>query len=116
MQILEGQEYRVKYPFYFCIHHRYDENGLYQDEVWIPGTRSQHVEPDDSEAIADGEGEMILRVVSIHKPGRFPTRVFYTRKYVDPDGKEFGSGKLHMTTTQTFRRRASAFYYEYRVL
>ena len=29
----------------------------------------------------------LLTVVDIHKPGRFPTRVFYTRQWKDPTAK-----------------------------
>jgi hypothetical protein len=50
-------------------------------------------------------GRQILTVVDIYKPGRFPTRVFYTMKWVTPDGK----GGLKMTTVDAFRRRALGF-------
>lgn len=42
--------------------------------------------------------------------------MFYTRKWVDPDGVEFGKNKLHITTLATFRRRAAGYYHEYRLL
>jgi hypothetical protein len=112
-----GEDFRIKFPFYLGTHHGYDAGGdYYCDEVWIPGTKSQDVCPDDCELVADGEGEMILSIVDIHKPGRYPERVFYTRKWIDPDGDEFGATKLRIITTPTFKRRAAGYYHEYRVL
>lgn len=112
-----GEDFKIKFPFYLGTHSGYDLCGdPYTDEVWIPGCKSQDVYPDDCELVADGEGEMILSIVDIHKPGRYPERVFYTRKWIDPDGNEFGATKLRIITTQTFKRRASAYYHEYRVL
>jgi len=108
--------YRVKFPFVMKDTSYHDATGEFiPDEGWVPGCDGEIVYPDDSEMVADDEGEMVLTVVDIHKPGRFPTRVFYTRKFIDPDGKEFGKNKLYITTVPTFERRASGYYFEYRV-
>lgn len=112
-----GQEYRVKFPFIVSSYTGHDsDGGVYCEETWVPGVKSKPVPPDDCEAVADAEGEMILTIVDIHKPGRFPKRVFYTRKWIDPDGKGFGKTKLHITTVPTFIKRAAGYYHEYRVL
>lgn len=116
MELEIGKNYEVKFPFVGIVYNVYDHDGLYQDEGWKPGCRSEPVHPDDFELVADGEGEMILTIVDIHKPGKYQERVFYARKWRDPDGKEFGSGRLHITTTTTFKRRAAGYYHAYRVL
>jgi hypothetical protein len=71
--------------------------------TWRPGVEHRLVMPDSSETYSNGVGSMVLSVVSIHKPGRFPTRVFYTREWIDPDGRRFGKPKLMTTTLGRFR-------------
>lgn len=83
---------------------------------WRPGIRGVLVPPDESEFVADAEGTMILTVVSTHKPGRFPERVFFTRKWRCPKGREFGKPKLHIVTAEKFRRLARGYQHEYRLL
>lgn len=116
MDLQPGQQMKVEFPFYIGTHVKHDIDGPYEEELWIPGCKSKHVYPDDSEFVADGLGEMILEIVDIHKPGKYPERVFYTRRWIDPEGNEFGAGKLHITTTPTFKRRAAGYYHAYRVL
>lgn len=95
-----------------------DPEGSYPNTVksWRPGTRYVHVPPDDSEAVADGEGVMLMTVVSTHKPPGYPERVFYTRRWRSPVGKEFGRPKLHIVTAEKFRRLARGYQHEYRVV
>jgi hypothetical protein len=115
MNVEAGKEYRVKFPFCMAHWEDFSSGELEAKECWRPGVKSIPVY-DDFEDVAEAEGEMVLTVVDIHKPGRFPERVFYTRRWVDPDGNEFGKNKLHITTTPTFKRRAAGYYHEYRVL
>lgn len=115
MELQEGNSYTVKFPFFGDVYHGYDASGSFQEETWRPGCRSEFCAPDDCEWVADGEGEMVLTIVSIHKPGRYPERIFYTRTFIDPEGREFGSSKLRMTTTPTFKKRVAGYYYEYRI-
>ena len=83
---------------------------------WAPGVRFEPMPyGENAEAVADGEGAMLLTVVSLHKPGRYPTRVFYTRQWRDPDGKVFGDTKLRVTVVSAFRRRLTGYLHEYRV-
>ena len=103
-EILPGAEIEVGHPFVrdkFDPHHG-DGDG--EIDCWKPGHRNELVYPDDSIAVYDGMGTQILTVVSLHKPGKYPTRVFYTRKWRDPDGTMFGKGALRMTTLPAFRR------------
>lgn len=82
-------------------------------EGWKPGCKSVSDGGYDFDLVADGIGAMILTVVSIHKPGRFPERVFFTRQWRDPDGNVFGNKKLRMATTQTFKRRSIRYLHEF---
>lgn len=108
MEIKAGNEYRVKFPFY--------RKKVLGDTLWAPGCAEQFLEPDSWEKVADGEGELILTVVDVHKPASYPTRVFFTRSWVDPDGVAFSKNKLHIATLATFKRRATSYYYDYRLL
>lgn len=93
------------------------------DEVacWKPGTEFEathrylgHGEyTDDTTCVAHGEGALRLHVVSIHRPGRYPTRVFYRREWVDPDGKVFGRPSLKVCVLSMFRRLATRYAHEY---
>lgn len=93
-----------------------EEDGPYEFESWRPGTRGEAVYPDDCEEVADGEGEMILTVIDVFKPGKYPERVFYTRKWKDPDGKIFGKNLLKITVVSAFKRRISGYFYDYRLV
>lgn len=78
---------------------------------WRPGVDFVQY-GDDHDACADAFGEMLLTVVSLHKPGRFPVRVFYTRQWKDPDGKVFGKGALRIATQEKFRRISKGYRHE----
>lgn len=113
-----GDEIAVKHPFLWELATvEMGEDGPVDAMSWRPGVRFELLPPygEDSEAIADGEGLMILTVISVHKPGRYPTRVFYTRRWRDPRGKEFGKGALRVKTLNAFRRIASGYQHEFRV-
>lgn len=99
-----GEVFRVVYPFVRETFFTYDEEGGYESPTWRPGVRYEPDGPESYSAVADGEGEMRLTVVDTFKPGRYPTRVFVTRRFVRPDGAEFGKGKLHIWTVEKFRR------------
>ena len=86
-----------------------------QIECWRPGVTPEECGPEDFEMIAHGEGEMHLRMVSAHKPGRYPERVFYERCFVDPDGKTFGRPKLHIATREKFNRLCKGYAVGYRL-
>lgn len=111
-ELTEGAVFRVAYPFVRDLHSFMDEDGIGKSLTWKPGLRAVYVpafEVPDVDEVADAMGEMILTVVSVHKPGRFPTRVFFTRQWVAPDGRQFGKGKLHVATAEKFRRLARGF-------
>ena len=114
--LYDGQEFRVEYPMVLEPVELLGDEGPYQTNSWRPGVRYVNHSPYcDAAAFADGVGLMILRVVSVHKPGKYPERVFYTRTWIDPACRPFGKTKLRVTTTQAFRAMAKGFRYEYEV-
>ena len=98
-----GQVFTVAYPFVRGMTLDMDVDGSREVPTWNPGVEWREGVEDDW-AIADGVGEMILEVVSVHRPPGWPTRVFYTRKWRDPEGgRPFGRRRLRVTTTGHFR-------------
>lgn len=109
---LKGQQFEVVFPFVTVTIELDREDGPF--DSWKPGTRCETVsDAKEQNDVADGQGKMILTVVDVFKPGKYPERVFFTRAFVDPDGKSFGKGKLRMTTTSTFRRLICGYRYPY---
>jgi hypothetical protein len=84
---------------------------------WRPGIRFQQVGMwGESETVADGVGEQILTVVSEHRPGRYPTRVFYTRQWRSPEGKVFGKPALRIKTRSAFLALAKGYRHSFRLI
>ncbi len=97
-----------------------DPEATGMDEVmsWVPGVRYEfgdnaHGDDPDTVEEFDGKGAQILTVVAVFKPGRFPTRVFYTRKWRDPDGKVFGKGGLRIKIMPAFKRVIAGYRYQH---
>ncbi len=112
-----GQEFKHAYPFVRGTHVEMTEDGHNEIDTWNPGVRYEAVGPwgDETDIIADGEGFQVLTIVDVHKPGRYPERVFFTVSWVNPDGRVFGKKKLHIATTEKFRRLSRGFRDEYYV-
>lgn len=110
-----GQVFEHSYPFVRDTYTDLDNEGCHEVLSWKPGIAYVMCGPDDAEAVCEGEGKQVLTVVDVHKPGRFPTRVFYTRKFITPDGKSFGRKNLHITTVQAFRAKANGYAYPYKM-
>lgn len=113
-----GEVFRVRYPFVQCVVDIMTEDGPIDLLSWRPGCeyemRGGYGEYEGhSVAIAHGVGEMVLTVEAVFKPGRFPVRVFYTRKFVTPEGREFGKGRLRIATVEKFRRLSKSYQCEY---
>lgn len=120
MQPEAGAVYERPYPFVRDVREVFyvdSEGGNATDEVptWKPGVRFEYVQPDGTESFADALGRVVLTVVSVHKPGRFPTRVFFTRTWIDPEGKAFGKTKCRMTTVPAFKRLAHGYMHQFRL-
>lgn len=113
--IKPGTVVEVRHPFIRATYSGLDEDGPFETKCWSPGVRDEWCAPDDSVMVADGDGAQRLTVVSVHKPGRFPTRIFYTRQWVDPDGRVFGKGRLHIKTVGAFRQMVRGYRHDYRI-
>lgn len=111
-----GQEFKNAYPFVRDNYIYHDEEGGVAVRTWNPGVISIEIVGaygEDIDIVAHGEGQQILTVIDVHKPGRYPTRVFFTRTWVDPDGRKFGKTKLHIATVDKFRRLSRGFHLKY---
>lgn len=117
MEIKADQTFIVDYPFYIedGALLDMDEDGPVIGKSWRPGAECTGECPyrGVDEWYANGMGKVIYKAVSIHKPGKYPERVFYTRQYKDPRGKIFGKTNLHITTTQNFKKLLNGYRYDY---
>ena len=112
---IAAEVYVAKFPFLRSTFTRftYDGEAPGEEQVpcWKPGVDWQQWSEEGAEPFADGVGEVILTVISRHKPGaKYPERVFYTRQWRDPDGVVFGKRKLMMTTVKAFERKKLGFW------
>ncbi len=114
-EITAGAMFAVPYPFVRDVFESWDADGPVRTVTWKPGVRNVLVPPDDCEAVADGVGAQILTVVSVHKPGRYPARVFYERQWSSPAETMFGKRKCLIKTQQAFRRVIAGYWHEYRL-
>lgn len=110
---VQGAVFEIAYPFVRETYAGFDGDGYADVPTWRPGIRMEAIGPEDSGAVADALGKAVFTVVDCFKPGRFPTRVFFTRKFVDPDGRSFGKGKLHIVTLEKFRRLALGYAHQF---
>lgn len=117
-----GDMFTVAYPFSRVVFDDMTADvsgvGYTRSVTWKPGADggySYNPHSSNDYLLADGEGAMILTVVSVHQPGRYPTRVFFTRQWRDPDGRTFGKNKLHVVTAEKFRRISTRFGHDWKV-
>ena len=97
-----GAFFEARYPFVRATFDAFDGEAVVPMSTWRPGTRAIVTGPEDADMFADAEGAIILSVVGVYKPGKFPTRVFFTRRWRDPEGREFGKGNCRITTVANF--------------
>jgi hypothetical protein len=105
-----GQTYTLEHPFVRSTYFAWDEDGGGNELSWKPGVIYEGMEDDYRSytiCYAHGVGSVHYTVVSVHHPRPYPARVFYTRKWTDPDGRTFGKNKLLMTTLPALRRRVN---------
>lgn len=107
MPFEEGQEFKVKAPFKWETVGLFDGEGAYSVMSWVPGFASGNNGYTDWMS-CNGHGYVVYTIISYHKlPAPYPARVFYTRRFIDPDGKEFGKTKLRIMSVGHFRRLIS---------
>lgn len=109
---IAGEIFEHPYPFVHSSYTEWDEDGSAEVPCWKPGVTMKETY-EDYVAYADGMGEQILTVVATYKPGRFPTRVFFTRRWRNPSGGEFGKGALRIATVQAFRSLTSGYRHDF---
>lgn len=111
-----GDVFTVVYPFVRGAYSYMDFDGKHWNEMesatWKPGVAYRPCAPDDTEGYCHAEGHMELTVVDVHKPGKYPVRVFCTRQWITPDGKRFGKTNLRIMTVPAFKRRVQGWFAE----
>lgn len=91
-----------------------DTSGAFK---WRPGAwESEPRHNDDPMPACHGLGFVYFKVVSVHKPGRYPTRVFYTRRFVTPDDEALPESGCLCVTMEKFKRLRKDFYVPYVVV
>jgi hypothetical protein len=120
---MSDEVYEVRYPFVRDVYQEMDsdESGFGYVDVpsWKPGVRmeARGREGEYTDSIADGVGKMRLTVVSRHTPSlKYRERVFYTRQWIDPDGRSFGKRGLRMCGAAAFKRMCSGYRYPFEML
>lgn len=108
--------HKIKFPF---VRDEYSGpmDGEFVDAVktWKPGTRCEHgdYEFSDEQWVADGEGFMVLEVLGVFKPGKYPERTFYLRHFIDPDGRQFGKANVRVIASSAFKRMLKGYRHQY---
>lgn len=109
-------EIKIKYPFIE------QKDTLMIDEYdygdWIPGARFEGAEShcpfDGLAGEADGEGYMLIKIIKkVPMPKPYTMKVFFTREWIDPDGKRFGNKMLRMKGEQAFSNMIKGYRYDY---
>jgi len=112
VDIKEGDVFEIDYPFSRTVY--LDQEGG-ESQTWNPKPYYIQTQYDEGVLMADANGKCVLTVVSVHRPGKFPTRVFYTRKFINPDGATFGKSKLIIKTVGVFRKYSAGYMEVYKI-
>ena len=114
-QVAAGDRFEVPYPFVRGLGSEWDGERWATKPCWNPGTQ-QVPKDDDVDTQANGMGHQVITVVDTFRPGRFPVRVFYTRQWRDPDGREFGKGGLHVLSLAKFTALLRGYRHDFTVV
>lgn len=119
VEIIEGAVFEIAYPFVLDDYEDIDEEGPHTVKSWRPGVRYEqrtiHFFGDvdvTSDAVCDGMGKQLIRVISTHKPGRFPMRVFYIRQWLTPTNRLFGKTNCRVASIAGFRNLIKGYRHE----
>jgi hypothetical protein len=116
-EIEPGATFTALYPFTRTEVELWDTDGLSTVPSWRPGARAQvYTGPDSAAPACHAEGQAEYHVISRHKPGRFPERVFYTRVFITPGGFRFDGPKsraLRWATVAQFKRMIAGHPFDY---
>lgn len=113
--IVIGEIFEVPHPFVREEYQDFEDDKPLVKYRWKPGTRQ--VDPGDGRLWheADAVGKQILTVVGVYQPQGFQTRVFYTRRWRDPNGTEFGTKGCRVTALSAFRQLTQGYRYNVEV-
>ena len=116
-----SDEITVVYPFIKAPVTLMDDEGQFTMLSWRPGTlepkKREYLEhSDDYYRIAHSEGHMLVRyILSVQMPKPYVNRVFYVRRWRDPDGKEFGKRDLRVCTVRRYDDMVRGYRFPYHV-
>lgn len=109
-----GDSFTIPYPFWRSEGPDWVTGAI--EAQWMLGTEyREYNQHDDGHDYADSLGSSTFTVVSIHKPGTYPERVFYVQSFTDPDGHEFSSGRLRCRSRSYFKRLISSYLKPYKL-
>lgn len=114
----EGQVVSFKYPFTRVMASTYNgkTNTIKCFPSWRPGLWQRDDRPyGDISYWADEMGEQVLTIVSTHKPGGFPERIFFTRKWKSPNGKMFGKNRCCVLAISAFKGLLHGYRHEFEI-
>jgi len=89
-----GDVFTFDYPFVSFEYTEMDDEGYTTALSWKPGVEFADKANGDVDVVAHGMGKQSVTIVGLYKPEGFRLRVFYTRQWTSPSGKQFGSRKL----------------------
>ncbi|MGR9413118.1 hypothetical protein [Rhizobium leguminosarum] len=115
-QVVAGAVFERKHPFTW-VEARQSDDPADVIERWRPGAwETTLIPPDDACAACHGEGTVKYTVISVHKPARYQTRVFFTRHFCDPEGGWYAPNKLHHRVMTKFLSEIEEFGFRYEVI
>ena len=115
-----GQEHRAAFPFIRTTYDAMPDDCMInampvEHPTWRPGVEHEQCNSGDTWSFAHGDGEVVYSVIAAFKPGKYPSRIFYLRNWIDPDGKRFGRNNLRISTTQHFRMLLKGYRHDYEI-
>ena len=111
-RLIPGALFTFPYPFVEDEYSDGSDGPSTPSPCWKPGIRFED-RGECHQALADAVGSQTVTIVATFKPGRYPERIFFTRKWTDPDGKSFGKSNLHTKTRAGFTRLISGYRHEF---
>jgi len=105
-----GAYYEIGYPF---IRDATNAGGFAK---WKPGCRwDRSVARYDRVGKCDAMGTMLVSVKGVYTPPSYPTRVFFTKRWIDPSGSEFGRNTLRCYALGAFTYLVKGFKHPFEI-
>lgn len=108
--------HEIAFPFILEEYDGIKDGEEFKGESWRPGTRMCRGDEWEVWSEADAMGKMVLEVVSMHKPGKYPERTFYLRSFIDPTGRKFGKQKMRVISSAGFKAMLRGYRHPYDVV